>query len=48
MRDSQERGRAEHQARRTPSSGPEEFAIFIKKELELHRRTVKAADIKPE
>ena len=29
-------------------SGPEEFAIFIKKELELHQRIVRAADIKPE
>jgi tripartite-type tricarboxylate transporter receptor subunit TctC len=29
-------------------SGPEEFAIFIKKELELHRRIVRAADIKPD
>jgi tripartite-type tricarboxylate transporter receptor subunit TctC len=29
-------------------SGPEEFALFIKKELELHRRIVRAAGIKPE
>jgi len=29
-------------------SGPEEFAMFIKKELELHHRIVRAADIKPE
>jgi tripartite-type tricarboxylate transporter receptor subunit TctC len=29
-------------------SGPEEFAIFIKKELELHQRIVRAAGIKPE
>jgi tripartite-type tricarboxylate transporter receptor subunit TctC len=29
-------------------SGPREFALFIKKELELHQRIVKAAGIKPE
>jgi tripartite-type tricarboxylate transporter receptor subunit TctC len=29
-------------------SGPEEFALFIKKELELHQRIVRAAGIKPE
>jgi tripartite-type tricarboxylate transporter receptor subunit TctC len=29
-------------------SGPEEFALFIEKELELHRRIVRAAGIKPE
>ena len=29
-------------------SGPEEFALFIQKELELHRRIVRAAGIKPE
>jgi len=46
MRDSRERERAEHQARRTLSSGPEEFAIFITKELELLAK--RAADIKPE
>jgi len=29
-------------------SGPQEFGLFIKKELELHQRIVRAADIKPE
>jgi hypothetical protein len=48
MRDSRKRGRAEYQARRILSNRPEEFAIFIKKELEPHQRIAKAADLKPE